>query len=457
MQYLMSVIIVAVTTVMYLAGIHVLPGVFKYLPEALSGLVAAYVAVMGPLTRFRLIAGRYWLVFLSLAVVLGGGVLITTVAPGPLIQGARFYLRAIPLFFLPAVFQFSESNIRTQLRLLLGVALLQAPVSIYQRYLVFAAGRNSGDPVFGTLMVSSIMSIFLIGCICVAAGMTLRGRMSKLAFLALFVLLVVPTTINETKGTLFLLPIGLLITLIVGSPPNKRMSVGIAAIVLLLIFGSLFVPIYDYFSVRNNQYPYTIESFFSNKRLVEHYLDPGTGLGSRTGAGRIDSLVVPLQTQLSDPVQLVLGVGIGNGSGSAAGSATTGAYYELFGRYTETSSAAQFLVEIGVLGLGLVLLLYWFIYRDALAVALQDQSIFGALALGWLGTTAVMAVGTFYKTMHYFDSLSYLFWYFSGVIAARRMQLTLAAEPPRVRTATAPEILAPTRPVALRNRLREQK
>ena len=457
MQYLMSVLILSVTMGLYLTEIHVLPSVFKYLPEALSGLLAAYIAVMGPINRFRLIAGRYWIVFFSLAVVVVCGVIITTVAPGPLIQGCRFYLRAIPLFFLPAVFEFSASNIRAQLRLLLAIALLQAPISLYQRYLVFAAGRNSGDPVFGTLMVSSIMSIFLIGCICVAAAMTLRGRMGKIAFLALFVLLVVPTTINETKGTLFLLPIGLLITLIVGSPPNKRLSVGISAIALLLVFGSLFVPIYDYFSVRNTQYPYTIEGFFSNKQQVEHYLDPGTDLGSRKGAGRIDSLVVPLQTQLSDPVQLILGVGIGNGSGSGAGNSTTGAYYELFGRYTETSSAAQFLVELGLLGLGLVLLLYWLIFRDALAVVSRDRSIFGALALGWLGTTAVMAVGTFYKTMHYFDSLSYLFWYFSGVIAARRMQLTLATDPLVVRASTALGVLGHTRPLMARNRLRAHK
>jgi hypothetical protein len=457
MQYLMVVLILSVTTGIYLTEIHVLPALFKYLPEALSALVAAYIAVMGPISRFRLIAGRYWIVFLSLALVVGCGVLSNAVATGPLLQGCRFYLRAMPLFFLPAVFEFSESNIRAQLRLLLGIALLQAPISIFQRYLVFAAGKNSGDPVFGTLMVSSIMSIFLIGCICVAAGMTLRGRMGKIIFFALFVLLVVPTTINETKGTLFLLPIGLLITLIVGSPPNKRLSVGMSGIALLLVFGSLFVPIYDYFSVRNNQYPYTIESFFSNRRQVEHYLDPGTDLGSRKGAGRIDSLVVPLQTQLSDPVQLVLGVGIGNGSGSAAGNATTGAYYGLFARYTETSSAAQFLVEIGLLGLGLVLLLYWLIYRDALTVASRDRSIFGALALGWLGTTAVMAVGTFYKTMHYFDSLSYLFWYFSGLIAARRMRLTLEAEPQPVRTSAPLGPLGQTRPVLFRNRLRAHK
>ena len=431
MQHLMFVIILAVTIVSYLTDIHVAPALFKYLPEALSGFVAAYVVLAGPSTRFRLVAGRYWLVLVSLAVVVACGALSNAVAPGPLTQGFRFYLRAMPLFLLPAVFEFSDSDVRTQLRLLLGIALLQLPISIYQRYMVFAAGRNSGDTVVGTLLISSVMSIFLISCICVAAGLVLRGRISKVVFFTLFVLLVIPTTINETKGTLFLLPIGLLTALVVGSPPKKRMKVGISALMLLAVFGLLFVPIYDYFSVRNNPYPYTVESFFSSKKMVGHYLDPGTDLGSRKGAGRIDSLVVPLQTLSADPVQLTLGVGIGNGSGSALGNVYAGAYYELLGRFTQQSSAAAFIVEIGVLGMTLVLLLYWLIFRDAYFVATQDSSIIGAVALGWIGTTAVFAVATFYKTIHYFDSLSYLFWYFSGLVVAQRMRLTLSARPQR--------------------------
>jgi hypothetical protein len=37
--------------------------------------------------------------------------------------------------------------------------------------------------------------------------------------------------------------------------------------------------------------------------------------------------------------------------------------------------------------------------------------------------TVILAVATAYKTTYTFESLSYLFWYFSGVIAARPMQL----------------------------------
>jgi hypothetical protein len=429
MQILTLVILISVTLGQYLASLHILPGQFKYLPEVLTLVVALCVAVLGAPQRFRAVAPRYWLAFSATAVVLVFGVLATGVEPGPLMQGARFYLRAIPLFFLPAVFVYSESQLRTQLRLLLAIALLQVPISIYQRYVVYSLGHNSGDPVFGTLMISSIMSIFLIGAICMAAAFTLRRRMSRLLFFLLFVLFVIPTTINETKATIFLLPIGLLGTLIAGSAPATRVRTALSAVALIAVFGALFVPIYNFFSQTNTRYPYTIEEFFTNKKFVVHYVDKNAGVDTRGEVGRVDSLVVPLQYFSSDPVRLMLGVGIGNSSGSSiSGSTSYGTYYSLLGRYTECTSASAFIVEIGVVGFALVMLLYWLVFRDALWVSAAGTNLMGCIALGWVGITLVIVVATFYKSIHAFDSLSYLYWYFAGLIAAARTRsLSLAA------------------------------
>jgi hypothetical protein len=425
MQYLMFVTILAVTTGTFLASIHAAPFGLKYAPEALSVVLLIYIAVAGARTRFRYVAPRYWLVLGALAIVVASGVLINSIAPGPLLEGCRFYLRAMPLFLLPAVFDFSDSHIRAQLRLLLGISLVQLPLSIYQRYQVMAAFRMSGDPVFGTLMISSIESIFLIAGICIAAALVLRDRMSRPVFVCLFILLFIPTTINETKATLFLLPIGLLLTLLLGSEPRNRMRVAISGIALLSVFGAVFVPVYDYFAITNNPYPYTLERFFTNEKAVAHYVDRDAGVGSRIEVGRVDSLVVPLQHFATDPVHLMLGVGVGNSSYSSLGPGYAGAYFSLLGRYTDCTAAAQFLVEIGVVGTALVLLLYWLIFLDSIAVASRDGSLLGALALAWVGVTAVIAVATFYKNIVGFESLSYLFWYVSGLITARRTRLAL--------------------------------
>ena len=427
MQILVLAMILAVSIASYLTELKVAPGVIKYLPEALSVVAFMSVLLIGPRERFRFIAAKYWVVFGALGAVIACGVIVNHVTPGTLIGGMRNYLRAIPFFFIPVVFEFSEAQILTQLRLLLAIALFQLPISLYQRYEVVAHGHWTGDPVSGTLIVSSIMSIFLIGAMCIAAALTLRGRLRWKTFLVLFLLFVIPTTINETKSTLLLLPIGLLTTLLVGSPRDKRLRIGFSAVALLAIFGALYVPIYDYFAVANNPYPYTVESFFSDRRTVERYVDQGTDLGSRKEAGRWDALVVPLQAFASDPVHLAIGVGIANGSASAFGSGFTGQYYGLFGRYTIETSGAAFIVEIGVLGLALILLLYALLLRDAYAVASEEQSVVGSIALAWLGITLVMALAMFYKSLHYFESLSYLFWYFSGLVAAERERIAWRA------------------------------
>ncbi len=447
MQYLTLVIILSVTLVQYLSTIHFAPPLFRYLPEGLSVFCCAIVLLAGPRDRFRFVAPRYWLAFFATAAVVSCGVLANHVAPGPLLEGLRFYLRAMPVFFLPAVFAVSESQLRTQLRLVLAIALLQVPLSLYQRYTVYAGGHGSGDAVYGTLMISSIMSIFLIAVICVAAALALRGRLSKVAFICIFVLLVIPTTINETKGTLFLLPFGLLTTLLAGSPPRKRLRVGASGVLLLTLFAVLFVPIYDFFAVANNPYPVTLESFFSNKKRVVTYLDRNTDVGSRGEAGRVDAIVAPLQEFSSDPLHLMFGVGIYNASSSGGlGNDFTGEYYPLLGRYTIETSGAAFLVETGILGLALALLLDWLVFRDAVFVARHDPSIFGALALGWLGIVVVIVIATFYKSLHYFESISYLFWYFAGVVAAQRTRLELGAERAGVRRVRAESVLQMVQP-----------
>src|SRR5580704_6024874 len=110
-------------------------------------LVMLYVFVAGTRDRFRLVAPKYWLVFGALALVILCGIINNNPGAGPLITGLRFYFRAAPLFFLPA---------------LLALAFIQLPVAVYQRWVIMSAGRYSGDGVQGTLMDSGILSMLLI-------------------------------------------------------------------------------------------------------------------------------------------------------------------------------------------------------------------------------------------------------------------------------------------------------
>ena len=451
MYILTLVVMLSVTLCSYLTDIRVAPQAVKYFPEVLSVIVVVYVLAAGARQRFKFVGTEYWIAFAALSIVIICGVTANGVAPGPVFGGLRYYLRAMPLgllaltvlnlvaalqtmgvvlalglFLLPAVLEYDDWQLQRQLKLLFGISLLQLPIAGYQRLLVMRLHHWSGDPVIGTLIISSILSIFLIAGICIMAGLTLKGRLSRFGFVVGFLLLVLPTTINETKGTLFLLPVGLITTLLVGSEPGKRMRIVVGATTLMVLFLAIYIPIYDYFSTRDNPYPVTIASFFGNEQNVEHYVNQNAELGTRKEAGRLDAITVPLHGLASDPVKLVFGVGIGNASHSSLGGNFNGAYYALFGRYAGISSASTFILEIGLLGLALVFWLYWLIFRDSLFVAANSPGTLGGIALGWTGITIVMAISTFYKATHVFDSLSYLFWYFSGLIAAGRMRITLS-------------------------------
>jgi hypothetical protein len=427
MHYLMYLVILSVTLMSYLSvAIHVLPSPFKFVPDVLSVIVAVWVVAVGLRTHFRLIAAKYWLVFGALVVVIFCGVVANGDQPGPIVSGLRYYLRAVPFFFVPAVFNLEDWKIRRYMTLLLGLSLVQVPLAIYQRHVIFIHERYSGDDVYGTLMLSGILSMFLICVLCVLAGLMLRHRFGKIAFVVLMMVLVIPMSINETKVTVFLLPIALLATFFVGSPPEKRVKVTAVALLLIAGAGAIFVPLYDYYNTKNNPYPFTIEDFVSNKQSLQTYLDQGTDVGSRKEAGRIDALTTPLHALARDPIKLAFGLGVGNASHSSIGSQFMGAYQGVYGRYSLETSAAAFTLEMGLLGLALILLWHWHVWRDALAVAREDQGLIGAIAAGWVGASFVIVPGLFYINCHGYESLSYMFWFFSGIVASARVRLSLA-------------------------------
>lgn len=430
MNYMLVAITGSVFFCSFLTDLKWMPGWFKFGPEVLSGILAVWVIILGIKQRFQLVRPAYWLVFSALSVTMLFGVLANMEAPGPiLLGGMRFYLRAMPLFFVPAVVAFTERDIGKQLRLMLYLALLQVPISGWQRYVIYSQHRFSGDNVFGTLMISGNLSIFLIGVIAILTGMYLRKRISLVTYILLFFILLAPTTINETKATIFLLPLGLIAALMIGSP-GRRIPMALTAVGLLAVFGTIFVPVYDYFNTTNTKQGFTLEKFFTDKRLGGSYLDQKATLGTRKEAGRVDSLMIPLQMMAEDPVQMVFGLGMGNASISSLGPQFTGKYAAVYNRYAVESSISAWLLEIGMSGVILVLLLLWFVWKDTLFVAQADRGLLGAFAIGWAATTMVMVLSLFYLEMHVYESASYLYWYFSGLMAATRARYGLPASEP---------------------------
>jgi hypothetical protein len=376
---------------------------------------------------FRFIAAKYWIAFGMAALIILCGIVTNSVGAGPIFAGMRTYLRPIPMFLIPAVFTFTDKQLQTQLKLMLFVGLAQVPISCYQRYVVWIEGRFSGDDVRGTATDSGILSIILICMALVLVGCFMRKQISRTMFFTLFFLLLLPTMINETKATVVLLPIGLLTTIVAGSASGQRLKVFSLGLVLLGIFGAILIPVYDMMAANN---PYKNEQhltdFFTNQEEIDKYMETkgGASLGTKHMVRRGDAIRVPLQYLAKDPVNLAFGLGIGNASHSNLGQQFQGTYYDLF-QYFAVLSISTFMLELGLLGTAVVFVLYGLLFFDSIAVAKQDSGLTGALAIGWIGVIPVIAASTFYTAIHMFTILSFFFWYFAGIVAARRTQLGL--------------------------------
>jgi hypothetical protein len=423
MHAVVILIFIAVSIGEYIASLSSAASGLKLLPEFLSVAVAAYVLLEGLRRGFGSIAPKYLLTFAAVAAILVCGVLTNGVGSGPILAGLRYYGRALPLFFLPAVCQFTDQQKRTQLRVLLALGLAQVPLAAYQRWIVWSEERFTGDTVSGTLLSSGTLSLALVCMMLVAMGLWLSRRIGRTTFALLFFTLLLPTAINETKATVLFLPAGLLTVLIAGSPPGRRVRAALSAVTLLGIFAAGFVPVYDYLE-RTNPYKVELVDFFSDQAKMQKYLTvKHAGIGVMKEVGRVDALRIPSEYTSGDPLRFAFGLGMGNASRSNLGESFTGEYYPLFQSFTVMMSYSVFILELGALGTGLVFLLHWFLLTDSFAVARGDSGLTGAIAIGWTGVVVVMAMATFYITTHVFSSLSYLFWYFSGMIATRRAQL----------------------------------
>ena len=427
MQFLVISIIVVVTTIGFLTEGNIamkssgwLPKYLGFLPEVLGLAVTLFVIILGVRSRFKFVRPGYWFTFGGIVVCIFCGILVNAVEPGPIFAGIRYYLKAIPMFFLPAVFLFTDRQLLAQLNILVGIAILQLPLAVYQRLETRAMGAGTGDWTSGTLLISSIMSTYLICCVCVLAAFYLRKRLSLGAFLLIALLFLAPTTINETKGTLLLLPIGLIVVFLLGSQAGNRIKYVAVATGILVVFGALFVSVYDEFIV--DKRPDGSISEFLNPEHTEDYLLRGADVGAASKARRGDAVIVPLKSLSNDPVRLVFGLGIGNVSDSALGDNFTGRYHAIYAPFL-LHVFAQIVLELGVMGTALVFVLFWLVFRDSCVVANGSGGAKGMLALGWAGVTAVLAVGMFYKQFIRFDSISFLFWFYAGMVAAERVRL----------------------------------
>jgi len=409
---------VSVFTADYFAlKLEVISRYFVLIPELFSLIIAVSIVAQSLVLRQWAQPVRYvWLIVTFVLVCLIGAV-AETVSPGPLISGIREYFKFLPLLFLPAVYEFSDKQLKVLLGTFLFMAALQVPLAFYQRFVQFSHMMHTGDPITGTVTTSSSLTIVL--CLAIALVMTLyvHRKVTLSVALLLFCYLAAPTAINETKATTLLLPIAVIGPFILtrGIDGKWRKAFPIVAICALGLVA--YMLIYNTL-VQERWGGNTINDFFSTGHY-ELYLYRGIEVGENSHViGRIDSMILPVAALSEEWMQLLFGLGIGNLSPSSL-PGVEGAYYEMGARYGFGRTAVGNLIwETGIIGLLLYLLLYVFVWRDSrrYASANDKDKWYGTW---WSTCILILFFALAYKSVVRFSELGYMLFFWSGFIASR--------------------------------------
>lgn len=389
-------------------------------PELLSGI--AVILVAGRLAQSRRfdLSPKYLVFFLLYGIHLVAGILVNDGGPGAVAGATRVYMKYLPFFFAPAVFNFTPAQVRVQLLCLTALLLFQLPVAVLQR--VIYAGATTGDVVRGTLETGSIMSIILVSGIAMLLGMFLKGVISRKQFGWLFVLFLLPTTINETKGTLFLLPIALVIPYWIAGRLNARAlgaMMGLGGIAFVLFAG-----LYSYTQTTYNEGKNaSIIAFLTDPHWIMHYVAPQMMGVNTDRQGRLDQPIEAIERLSEDPILLLTGYGAGSVT-RAPIDALEGERVELYNDGLVTTVGPYMIYETGLLGVAFWAWFFVMVFRDARRLG-SEPGLPGALGLGWAAVVLILVASILYKHWVNVNAIMYPFWYLTGLMLALNVRLRI--------------------------------
>ena len=405
--------------------IRIIPRFATWMPEILAMITCLIVVLRFAVQKNLVIHKKYICLIVLYLTIIFIGIILNTTPVGSIIVGMRAYLKHLPFFLLPAVYDFSDKQFKGQLQFILPLLLLQCPLAVYQRLFQYR-GVLSGDVVTGTLDVSSALSITMICSIAVIFALYLNKKIGFKFFFITACCLFLPTTLNETKGTLFLLPIALILPAFFFQ--GKGMSTKIKSFFIMALIGvlffSAFVPIYDHF-IKPTRAPDLLD-FFQKEGKMKRYLYKGIEARPGEDVCRGDAIVLAYKNLSQDSLTFTFGLGMGNVMPS---------YFESsLGKHTDKLQygapmlAVTYLFwELGLLGLIVYVTFFFFLFGDALLLKKSDD-IFGSFALGWSAVVAIMCLSLVYKNMIVYNLINFMFWYFSGIVAARAFRVRALSE-----------------------------
>lgn len=385
-------------------------------PEGLAGVMTIGILLMLGYQKRLILSPKYvfiGLIFVALFIV---GAIANSVSPGAFFWGIRKYFVFLPLFFLPAVFDFDERDLKHLLAFVLLLSFLQLPVSLYQRIFIYPI-TPTGDVVRGMFGTGAAMSTFLVGVIVMLYGLYTRRQISRFLLFVSLPILTLPMLINETKGVMVLLPVALVALTV--AEGGTRFSFGrvMSAIGASIIFIAVFVVAYEVYFPREGE-KFVMLDFLSGGVVNNVY--KGTDHPDPDAVGRVDSIIYAIQGHAGSVVSLLTGFGAGNVSETNI-SVIAGEKGSVLSDYGGSKTTYALLIwELGLIGVLITLLGVFFVFLDAREVS-KRQDFIGALGVGWVGVAAMLPVAFMYKNFIGAGVVSTIGFLLAGLMSAQRL------------------------------------
>lgn len=374
-------------------------------PEFVSLILFLYIPATMALTKEWRLPPKYTILLFIYITHIIIGLAVNSVSFGPMIVGLRQFCRFIPIFVLPAVIQFDENEVQKLLKFIFALALLQFPVTLWQRFFLYAHDP-SGDPIGGTLgaNTSGVLSVFLLMVLSFLTAYYLKEGLSLGHFIPLCLIIFIPTTLNETKVTLPLLPFALLLPVIFANKSKYRFNSRIFHLFFILavtIF--LFISIYNSFGRRD------IIIFYSHEDHAGSYSE---------------KRIIPIMTAVRKVFDgglktIIYGYGAGNLSVSFSKSLQSSNIQEFSNYNPDNVSITKLLWETGYIGTLLFFILLAVTFLDFVKYSKNDFFI-GAIALGMAAATVIFFISFFYTRPLSHNIFPYIYFFFSGYLITHK-------------------------------------
>lgn len=413
-----------------------LPSSFGYVGDLYIGLIAVVVIARGIATNaISRIPLKYILVMCGFFYVTITGIVLNVIGLDTVIAGVRVFLKYIPVFLIPFVYRYTDSDIRILLLFFIALLVIQSPIAIYQRFFQFA-DIFTGDYVTGTLPTNAALTIF--GCFCAVFALVayLDKRITLQQTGVMCLLAIFPTSLAETKVTPFFLLTGMFAILLVrASRVSFKQLTALAGIGVLVL--TMFVLLYNTLYPREEGIGF-VGLITDKERMMDNYQMTGitakpfelnkeykhvVGTSAKdyrsepVEVGRFDSLRLPIESLLpNEPLRFLFGLGIGNtDSNFGQGAEYLYVKMELGGSMTGLS---LLMWETGLLGTIFFLTFICFVLRDAGELA-KDKGSIGTISAGIFGCSSIILLNMIYANMFHQSILFILFSFFGGLVVSR--------------------------------------